>query len=99
MVWDSLSTTGQSYYLTNKSLSDTLDKSLRYGQGFTLAQIVDIEGNVKGWQRISDNGDKKFTYGLEKTGSFILLGQEHFSFHRFLCLKLLPPKEEAIKKL
>lgn len=44
---------------------------------FIALPIIDFYGNFKGLQKIYDDPkiDKKFTYGLEKMGHFILLGK------------------------
>jgi len=75
-LWESLSTTGKSKYLVNKALGCVQGQSInaiRYGDGFIMVQIIDIFGKVKGYQTIFDDSEKKFSYGLKKTGNFILL--------------------------
>lgn len=84
-LWASLATTGMSTYLKRKGVAEVArgTESIRYGTGFIAALICDIDCAAKGIQKIYDDGSKLFTYGLEKKGSFILLGtinEKHPSF-------------------
>ena len=62
-LWETLSTTGKSKYLVNKTLGCVQGQSInaiRYGDGFIMVQIIDIFGQVKGYQTIFDDSEKKF---------------------------------------
>lgn len=71
--------------LFNYSLQKTQyifkDMDCRFGDDdhgrFIALPIIDLNGNLNGLQKIYDDPSlgKKFTYGLEKTGHFILLGE------------------------
>ena len=75
-LWNSLPTEGTSPYLDRKGVGDVargLD-CIRYGDGFILLRIADAAGQLRGFQKIFDDGRKLFTAGLQKKGSFVLLG-------------------------
>jgi phage/plasmid primase-like uncharacterized protein len=77
-LWESLPSIGNSNYLIRKALASIQVQSndfIRYGDGFIMARITNLAGETKGYQFIPDEGRKKFGYGLEKTGSLILLGK------------------------
>lgn len=76
-LWNSLPTEGTSIYLNRKAVGDVaagLD-CIRYGDGFILVRIIDAAGELRGFQKIFDNGEKRFTAGLKKKSGFILLGE------------------------
>jgi phage/plasmid primase-like uncharacterized protein len=75
-LWNSLPTEGTSAYLDRKTVGDVargLD-CIRYGDGFILVRITDAAGDLRGFQRINDDGSKCFTAGLKKKSSFVILG-------------------------
>lgn len=75
-LWDSLPIEGTSAYLDRKTVGDVacgLD-CIRYGTGFILVRIIDAAGELRGFQKIFDDGRKLFTAGLKKKGAFVLLG-------------------------
>ncbi|HMZ82182.1 MAG TPA: toprim domain-containing protein, partial [Acidobacteriota bacterium] len=75
-LWDSLPTEGTSGYLDRKAVGDVargLD-CIRYGAGFILVRIIDAAGVLRGFQKIFDDGSKRFTAGLKKKSSFVILG-------------------------
>jgi phage/plasmid primase-like uncharacterized protein len=77
-LWASLASTGESKYLMRKALAviqTEVNDFMRYGDGFIMARITNLAGEVKGYQFVPDEGRKKFAYGLEKTGNLIVLGK------------------------
>jgi len=77
-IWASLPSTGNSNYLIRKALAVIQTEAndfIRYGDGFLMARITNLAGEVKGYQFVPDEGCKKFGYGLEKTGNLIVLGK------------------------
>ena len=75
-LWNSLPTEGTSAYLDRKAVGDVargLD-CIRYGDGFILVRITDAAGELHGFQKIFDDGSKRFTAGLKKKSSFVILG-------------------------
>jgi phage/plasmid primase-like uncharacterized protein len=86
-LWEILAPQGISDYLTRKGFISTTvsfnseEMGCRFGNDdrgrFIALPIIDLNGDLKGLQKIYDNPKigKKFTYGLEKTGHFILLGE------------------------
>lgn len=81
----SLSTLGQSDYLTRKGLSFNLP--LLDG-GKIIAPLINIQGEYTGAQFIDSNGNKQLMKGTNKTGSFIAI-----------CAKLLTLVEGVSQKL
>lgn len=72
-LWERLSSSGKSPYLIRKQLPHVA--GIRYGADFVAVLIVNSEGVGQGLQKIFDDGRKKFTYGLQKKGNFVLLGK------------------------
>lgn len=86
-LWETLAQQGTSNYLTRKGFTSTTvsfnseEMGCRFGNDdrgrFIALPVIDLHGHFKGLQKIYDDPkiDKKFTYGLEKTGHFIWLGE------------------------
>ena len=73
-LFKSLPSTGISDYLEIKGLLELKSKCLRYGKGFIMLAITNILTNKPvGFQKIYDNGDKRFTKGLTKHNSAIVI--------------------------
>lgn len=73
-------------YWKNKGFVENIvDPSIRYcsiaankqsafPQIVILAKVIGIDGQVKGFQKVYENGDKYLTPGMSKKGNFIILG-------------------------
>ncbi|MFY9225070.1 MAG: plasmid replication protein, CyRepA1 family, partial [Blastocatellia bacterium] len=86
-LWDE-GTTNLPYlhpYLKSKGFTENIvDPSIRYTTVSTknsiypevviIARLVNIEGRVKGFQKIFEDGTKLLTTGMRKAGAFITLG-------------------------
>ncbi|MDZ7703625.1 MAG: plasmid replication protein, CyRepA1 family [Trueperaceae bacterium] len=72
--WSDLDPTGSSDYLTRKGLPTP--HGVRFGRdkhgSFVALRLFNEDGPV-GLQRIYDDGGKKFTWGLKKTGAYVVV--------------------------
>lgn len=72
-IWASMSASGSSEYLKRKQ---AIPINIKYGCGLIALPIVDFSGKIWGLQKIYDNGDKKFSSGVNKRGNFGIIGCE-----------------------
>jgi len=74
-----------SYWKNKGFVENIVDPSIRYcsiaankqsafPQIVILAKVIGIDGQVKGFQKVYENGDKYLTPGMSKKGNFIILG-------------------------
>ena len=70
--WAAASPEGSSEYLAHKGVSG---HGVRYAPGRVLVPMRDLGGRLLGLQTIDDQGSKRFTEGVAKTGAFHLLGE------------------------
>ncbi|MBX7224089.1 MAG: toprim domain-containing protein [Blastocatellia bacterium] len=80
-LWETLAPTGSSAYLSRKGVRTAANgcAAIRHGtdsegRSFIAALVEDITGQPLGLQKIGDDSEKRFTYGLAKQGAFIRLG-------------------------
>ncbi|MBP9777623.1 MAG: toprim domain-containing protein [Rickettsiaceae bacterium] len=73
-LWDQLSSTGHSDYLTRKKLPNI--KGIKFSKDFIAVKIINCANECFGLQKIYNDGRKLFTKGLEKKGNFALIGAE-----------------------
>ena len=73
--WENLLLEGQSDYLKKKGVKNYGFKYGKNGMGnFVAAPYYNIQGELCGYQRIYDNGEKKNLAGSSKTGCFHVIG-------------------------
>jgi phage/plasmid primase-like uncharacterized protein len=73
--WENLLLEGQSDYLKKKRVKNYGFKYGKDGMGnFVAAPYYNIQGELCGYQRIYDNGEKKNLAGSSKTGCFHVIG-------------------------
>lgn len=74
-LWDTLSDTGESTYLEQKQVPAP---GVRYGQdkqgSFIAVSMQGPGGELRGLQRIYDNGTKRFSKSVAKKGAYHLIG-------------------------
>ncbi len=75
-IWDHLQQLGRSEYLTRKKVQN---HGTRFGSDyfgkFVAVPVKDINGNLKGLQKIYEDGDKRFLPGTAKKACFHLIGK------------------------
>jgi hypothetical protein len=77
-LFNAIRTTGVSQYLIRKQITDTTNaRDLRFAKDFIALLIKDLDGNIRGIQRIYDNANKLYTKGFKKEASFIEITGKH----------------------
>ena len=72
--WNALSGAGRSDYLARKGLKDAAIPGIRMGRDHVAVKIINTQGAYQGLQTIYNDGQKRFTKGLNKKGHFALIG-------------------------
>ena len=72
--WNTLNLEGRSDYLARKGLKDAAIPGIRIGRDHLTVKIINTQGAYQGLQTIYNDGQKRFTKGLNKKGHFALIG-------------------------
>ena len=77
-LWDSFEPAGDHAYLQEKGVEafGIRQVEVEAGKSRLVVPIHNIDGELRGYQTIDDDGRKRFFAGMEKRGNFCLLGDE-----------------------
>lgn len=77
-LWDSFEPAGDHAYLRAKGVEafGIRQVEVEAGKSRLVVPLRNIDGELRGYQTIDDDGQKRFFAGMEKRGNFCLLGDE-----------------------
>lgn len=77
-LWDSFGPAGDHAYLQEKGVEafGIRQVEVEAGKSRLVVPLHNIDGELRGYQTIDDDGQKRFFAGMEKRGNFCLLGDE-----------------------
>ena len=72
--WNTLALEGRADYLARKGFVDASIPGIRMGRDCVAVNLINAQGAYQGLQTIYNDGQKRFTKGLNKKGHFALIG-------------------------
>jgi len=72
--WNALRVDGRADYLARKGFMDVTIPGVRISRDYIAVKLINTKGAYQGLQTIYNDGQKRFTKGLNKKGHFALIG-------------------------
>lgn len=74
--WNLFSDTGESEYLNRKQINDVKDLGVKFNGSEIIVPARDIDGRMWSYQKISQEGAKRFYFGGRVRGCFHIIGPD-----------------------